>query len=143
MRRTIVDLPRPGRPSTNALGLLMRLARWNQLMGSQHTVAPVCRERPMGTPTMGAPAPTANGHSPQTCTLVPRYSSGGVTSRDAPPPRPGQPRGPGRRTVGPPVFFVFFCLFGVSAADRAASPGGEAAPGLGVFFFDSTGVSFG
>lgn len=41
MRRMIVDLPRPGLPSTNTDGLLMSFARWNQLIGSQHTVAPV------------------------------------------------------------------------------------------------------
>jgi len=41
MRRTIVDLPRPGLPSTNADGLEMSFARWNHEMGSQHSVAPV------------------------------------------------------------------------------------------------------
>ncbi len=53
----------------------MRFARWYQLIGSQHSVAPVRMCRPNGTPTMGVPAPIANGHMPHTCTVVPRHSS--------------------------------------------------------------------
>lgn len=54
----------------------MRLARWYQEMGSQHRVAPVWMWRPNGTPTIGVPAPTAKGHRPQTCMVVPRHSAG-------------------------------------------------------------------
>ena len=39
MRRTQVDLPRPGLPRTKQEGLEISLARWNQLIGSQHRVA--------------------------------------------------------------------------------------------------------
>jgi hypothetical protein len=39
MRRTSVDFPRPGLPRTNAEGLESRWARWNQLIGSQQTMA--------------------------------------------------------------------------------------------------------
>lgn len=74
-----------------ALGLLISPARWNQLMGSQHTVAPVCRCRPSGTPVIGDPLPIAKGHSPHTCTVVPRHISGGWRYGDDPPPRPPQP----------------------------------------------------
>jgi len=79
MRPTAVDFPRPGSAITNTLGLLISLARWNQLIGSQHTVAPLCRCRPNGTPIIGLPVPIAYGHSPHTCTVVPRHMSGACT----------------------------------------------------------------
>ncbi len=41
------------------LGTLISRAVRNQLMGSAHTVAPVSRCRPMGTPTTGEPDPAA------------------------------------------------------------------------------------
>ena len=52
-RRTNVDLPIAGRPMTNMLGCSMMPAR-NQLIGSQHTPAPVVMLRPMGTPSTGS-----------------------------------------------------------------------------------------
>lgn len=72
----IVDLPRPGLPSTNIDGFEISLARMNQLIGSQHMVAPERMLRPIGTPTIGLPVPAANGHMPHTCTVVPRHSAG-------------------------------------------------------------------
>lgn len=57
MRRTSVDLPSPGLPRMKAEGLEMSRARWNQLIGSQHTVAWVSSWRPSGTPIMGEDAP--------------------------------------------------------------------------------------
>jgi hypothetical protein len=50
----------------NAEGLESRRARWNQLIGSQQTVAWVSSWRPSGTPIMGDDAPDENGHRPQT-----------------------------------------------------------------------------
>ena len=69
-----MDLPSPGLPRMNAEGLEISRARWNQLIGSQQTVAWVSSWRPSGTPIMGEDAPEENGHSPQTWTVVPRYS---------------------------------------------------------------------
>ena len=51
----------------------------NQLIGSQHMVAPDRMFRPIGTPTIGLPVPAANGHIPQTWTVVPRHSAGACT----------------------------------------------------------------
>ena len=97
IRRTTVDFPSPGLPRMNADGLEIRRARWNQLIGSQQTVACVSSWRPSGTPIMGEDAPEENGHSPHTWTVVPRYSFTDGTSWAMPPPRPVQPRaeGPG------------------------------------------------
>ena len=39
---------------------------WNQEIGSPQTVDPLMRFKPSGTPTIGVPAPTTYGHSPQT-----------------------------------------------------------------------------
>jgi hypothetical protein len=77
IRRTRLDLPSPGRPRTNRLGLAISFARRNHAIGSQHTVAAVTRCRPIGTPTIGEPDPAEYGHSPHTCTEVPRHSGGG------------------------------------------------------------------
>src|SRR5687767_11087180 len=96
MRRTTVDLPRPGLPSTKAEGLLISPARWNQLIGSQQSVAPDSMFRPSGTPTIGVPVPAANGHRPHAWTVVARHWSGGWTRVTAPPPGPGHPRAGGR-----------------------------------------------
>ncbi|BCW86535.1 hypothetical protein NicSoilE8_42080 (plasmid) [Arthrobacter sp. NicSoilE8] len=49
---------------------------------------------------MGEDAPEENGHSPQTCTVVPRYSFTVGRSRAMPPPRPAQPRAPGPPSTG-------------------------------------------
>ena len=76
MRRTAVDLPLPGRDRKNTEGLLISLARWNHEITSQHSVAPVIRLRPMGTPTIGEPVPAAKGHSPHTWFVVARHSPG-------------------------------------------------------------------
>ncbi|MFF1818784.1 hypothetical protein ACFVWG_15895 [Kribbella sp. NPDC058245] len=51
----------------------------NQLIGSQHMVAPERMFRPIGTPTIGLPVPAENGHMPHTCTVVPRHSCGAWT----------------------------------------------------------------
>jgi hypothetical protein len=67
-----VDFPVPGRPRANIDGLAIRPAR-NHDTGSAHTVAPVSKFGPSGAPADGEPAPAANGHSPQTWTLVPRH----------------------------------------------------------------------
>ncbi len=58
MRRMRVDLPRPGRPSAKIDGFEM-IPDWNHEIGSAHTVAPVSRCRPSGTPLMGLLDPTA------------------------------------------------------------------------------------
>ncbi len=78
----------------------MSRARWNQLIGSQQTVAWVSSWRPSGTPIMGEDAPEENGHSPQTWTVVPRYSVTDGTRAAMPPPRPIQPREPGPASRG-------------------------------------------
>ncbi len=96
MRRMPVDLPRPGLPSTNADGLEIRWAVWNQEIGSQHKVAPVVMCRPNGTPTIGVPEPATHGHNPHTCLVVPRNSTAGAITDVSPRPRPSQPSGPGR-----------------------------------------------
>jgi len=95
MRRTRVDLPNPGRPSTNAEGFRMRRDR-NHMIGSPHTVAPVSWCLPNGTPSVGVPEPAENGHNPHTCTVVPRYSGGASTHGTCPPPARRHPRTPGR-----------------------------------------------
>ncbi|WP_329484297.1 hypothetical protein OG555_19305 [Kribbella sp. NBC_01484] len=77
IRRTTVDFPRPGLPRMVADGLRISLARMNQLIGSQQIVASFLRLRPSGTPIMGAPLPTGNGHSPHTWIEVPRHRGGG------------------------------------------------------------------
>jgi len=87
-RRSTVLLPRPGLPSTKTLGLLISFALVNQLMGSQHRDAPVRRCLPMGTPTIGAPAPRLNGHRPQVCRVLPLHSCGCWISVLRPPPGP-------------------------------------------------------
>src|SRR6476620_2481942 len=84
------------------LGLWIRLACWNQLMGAMHSVAPSARTRPTGTPDIGVPDPATYGHRPQTCTDVPRHAGGASTGEARPPPRPGKPRMPGRRGVHSP-----------------------------------------
>ena len=66
IRRTTVDFPRPGLPRMNAEGLEISRARWNQLIGSQQTVAWVSSWRPSGIPIMGEEVPEENGHSPHT-----------------------------------------------------------------------------
>ena len=103
-------MPRPGRPSTNWLGVLIMPLR-NQLIGSQHTVLSDIQCGPSGTPTSGSVVPAENGHSPHTCTLVPRYSGAGSMTPARPPPGPGQPR------------------FSGSAATSRASPRRPAAAG--------------
>src|SRR5689334_11449805 len=92
IRLISVDLPRPGMPSMNSDGLEMYRARVNQLSGSPHTVAPVPRCCPRGTPTVGAPDPEANGQSPQACTVVARHIVGGSIAATRPPPEPYGPR---------------------------------------------------
>ncbi|BCW73467.1 hypothetical protein NicSoilB8_45110 (plasmid) [Arthrobacter sp. NicSoilB8] len=56
---------------------------------------------------MGEDVPEENGHSPQTCTVVPRYSRAAGTRAAAPPPRPPQPRDPGARPRTLPDFVGF------------------------------------
>lgn len=74
-RRTNVDLPMAGSPMTNMLGCSMMPAR-NQLIGSQHTPAPVVMLRPMGTPSTGSAMSVLNGQNPpHTWVLVPKNSS--------------------------------------------------------------------
>ncbi|GLU60907.1 hypothetical protein Pure05_34180 [Paenarthrobacter ureafaciens] len=76
---------------------------------------------------MGEDAPEENGHSPQTCTVVPRHSFTEGTSRAMPPPRPGQPRAPGpasRACLGAMVSdvvagFTVFDVFAVKSLMRA------------------------
>jgi hypothetical protein len=89
--------------------LEISFARMNQLIGSQHMVAPDRMFRPIGTPTIGLPVPAANGQSPHTWTVVPRHSAGACRYVEYPPPIPGQPRGIGRLPprVGSTGFFVF------------------------------------
>jgi hypothetical protein len=58
--------------------------------GSQHTVSPVRRWCPTGTPTMGVPIPRVCGHSPHACTVVAkevarRLDVGGVPAAGDPP----------------------------------------------------------
>ena len=120
-RRTNVDLPMAGSPMTNMLGCSMMPAR-NQLIGSQHTPAPVVMLRPMGTPSTGSAMSVLNGQNPpHTWVLVPKNSSIVGMSPPHPPPlerRPFQdgPAGVGgmdwRRTgmsgsMVRPVFFPF------------------------------------
>jgi len=78
-RRTSELLPSPGRESSPTLGLDSSRARVNQDSGSKQTVCPVSRCRPRGVPIGGEPEPTANGHSPQACTVVARHSGGAST----------------------------------------------------------------
>ena len=85
--RTADDLPSPGSPMKNADGLAIKCARLNQEIGSKHTVLPVKRCRPNGTPTIGVPDPMENGHNPHTCIEVPRHSWGTGIVRMPPPPR--------------------------------------------------------
>ena len=71
-----MDLPRPGLPRTKQEGLEISLARWNQLIGSQHTPAPVIRLRPTGTPSAGRAMSVPNGQNPpHTWFDVPKNSS--------------------------------------------------------------------
>jgi hypothetical protein len=58
---------------------------------------------------MGEDVPELNGHRPQTCTVVPRYSRTPVTREAEPPPRPPQPREPG---TGSRTVAVFRALAG-------------------------------
>lgn len=91
-RRTNVDLPIAGRPMTNMLGCSMMPAR-NQLIGSQHTPAPVVMLRPMGTPSTGRAMSVPNGQKPpHTCVLVPKNSSTVGIRPARPPPLPSRPR---------------------------------------------------
>jgi len=108
-RRVKVDFPRPGEPKMKHEGLRIKL-RWNQVIGSQQTVVALSRWGPIGTPSLGASAPTVNGYSPHACTVVARLAGGTQTTRDIPPPRPGQPREEGqigRILFGRGVFGVF------------------------------------
>jgi hypothetical protein len=74
-RRTNVLLPMAGRPSRNIEGCLMMPAL-NQLIGSQHTPAPVIRLRPTGTPSAGRAMSVPNGQNPpHTWFDVPKNSS--------------------------------------------------------------------
>jgi hypothetical protein len=82
----------------------------NQLMGSQHIVAPDIMLRPIGTPTIGLPVPEVNGHRPHTWTVVPRHSSAAWMYVDIPAPRPAQPRGPGRLPIGWRFFLRSGCV---------------------------------
>ena len=68
-------LPMAGRPSRNIEGCLMMPAL-NQLIGSQHTPAPVIRLRPTGTPSAGRAMSVPNGQNPpHTWFDVPKNSS--------------------------------------------------------------------
>jgi len=81
---------------------MISLARRNHDRGSKHTVAPVCRCRPMGVPIIGVPDPTTHGHSPHLHGGGPVLRGGIHHPRRAPAgagqPRRGYPR-PGRRPV--------------------------------------------
>ena len=88
-----------GSPITNMLGCSMMPAR-NQLIGSQHTAAPVMSDRPTGTPSTGNAMSTANGQNPpHTCVLVPKNSSTEGSLPPCPPPCTARPRHV-RRTAG-------------------------------------------
>src|SRR6202044_1816814 len=72
-------------------GLVIRGARGNHEIGSPHTVTPVIRFWPSGAPADGDPDPAANGHSPHTCTDVPRHIVGASIRGLSLPPLTGHP----------------------------------------------------